>query len=292
MARKGYRITNTKFLRRSIIVICVLVFLVVCVIVTGFMTVVKNVNVSYVYVTVANFTSNTYEVDFSDAEADVLEDGDESEDDESYETSVAEIPSRYAEEFEKSTINLESLKKSNLIFLRENKIEDCVSAPARIKVTSYTKKYPCSLDVVLEERVETFTSFDEEKNLRTIYDSYGDVMESIPNDRSVLGDDGSPDIEISAGLSEEDVACFVEALDAFEECFSSARRLISFMDVSNGDLYIELRFGLEIIISDCSSLLAEKIGSAYEVYDSLDDWQKTCGRIVTDVYCRSEYAKI
>ncbi|MCD8200951.1 MAG: hypothetical protein LUD47_02670 [Clostridia bacterium] len=285
MARKGYKITNTKFLRRSVMVICVLVFLVVCVIVTGFMTVVKNVNVSYLYVPIADAVSESYgeesaEYDESDADAD--EDS----------TSVSSL---FTVEFEKTAENLESLKKSNLIFLREKKIEDCVSAPARIKVASYTKKYPCSLDVVLEERVETFVSFDREKNLFTIYDSYGDVMESTPNttpNEPFLGIDGSPDIEITSGLSESDMACLVEALDAFEEYFSSARRLISYMDVSDGDLCVELRSGLELVISDCGELLTKKMESAYAVYAGLDDWQKTSGRIVTDGYCRSEYAEI
>ncbi|MCD8208794.1 MAG: hypothetical protein LUD72_12720 [Bacteroidales bacterium] len=285
MARKGYKITNTRFLRRSIIVICVLVFLVACVIVTGFMTVVRNVNVSYLYVPFAESVSETY-VEEPDEEAESVEDTGEE---------TATIPSMFAGEFEKTAENLESLKKSNLIFLREKKIADCVSAPARIKIASYTKKYPCSLDVVLEERIETFTSYDEEKNLRTVYDSYGDVMETTPvtnPDEPFIGYDGSPDIEIKPGLSDSDIASLVEALDTFEKCFSSARRLIAFMDISDGDLYIELRSGLELVIAGYGDLLTEKMDSAYVVYAGLDDWQKTSGRIVTDVYCRSEYAEI
>ncbi|MCD8206251.1 MAG: hypothetical protein LUD29_06615 [Clostridia bacterium] len=262
MGRKGYRIVNTKFIRRTLIIVFVLVFLVASVIVTGFMTAVKNVNVYVPYYTGAGETDEVF--------------GELSADDEVYAAAT-----KYEADFNATCKNLDGLKNSNLIFLREKKISQCVTLPSRIRVASYEKDYPATLTVTLEKRIETFTSYDVESGVRCIYDSCGELMERKPGDASVLDDDGRHDVVTRADASDADMRSMAYALEVFCRELCCGKEFFERMDVADGALYVRLSPGAEIEIAAFCDDTDAKIQSASALFMSLDEWDMVRGKIMT-----------
>ncbi len=245
MKRSGAKRSGISYFRRTLIVIFVLVFFVAVVICLGWVTSIKNINVSFVSKTGYN---------------DYL--------------------------YDQTVEDMENIKGNSLLFLTENGVSSKISDNSRIKLVSFEKVYPCSVDVVFEERVELFTATGDSNTNYGVYDVYDDEgVYMYTSSKEISNPDGAPNILVAFGLSDEDMAYLANVCDVFEQIFSSKRGLIESMGklreatLEPEELQIKLRTGVVIEIEDCESNMEDKLLSAYGKYNELTDYEKTVGRI-------------
>lgn len=183
----------------------------------------------------------------------------------------------YLSEYEKSKVNFEKLKGTNLLLLSDEDVYGCVGLNEYIVVQSYKKVFPCSLDVVIKERVETYSIKTE--NGYGVYDEDGVFIRNVRENINVL--DNSPNVLLN--VSRDKICDAVTVCSYFKIKFSSLRNLIKSVDVANDAIANTLTFnlysGLKIIIIDYDVLAESKISSVFRVYSSLSDSDKLHGVI-------------
>lgn len=185
----------------------------------------------------------------------------------------------YAEEYSQTRTNFDGLKGSGMVFIKDEDINSKVSHKDVFVVESYKKIYPCTVNVVLRERVETFA-------LKTtagykIYDEEGKLMRTVNADKYTNAVDGCPDVEI---IADEDSVKELAALSGyFAQAFGPVRRLVSSLEVRK---YFEfniasfnLRSGLSVSIIEWRKNGEAKVEKAYEIYSSLTESQQKGGSI-------------
>lgn len=187
----------------------------------------------------------------------------------------------YKEEFETVRSGLNKLKGSGLLFVGSDDIYDTVTADEYLAVDGYEKKFPCTVNVVIRERVETFA-------LRTlsgykIYDERGKLIKTVPEADEAPKNriDGCPDVLLRC--SETQVEGVAALCGEFESNFGCFRRIVESVAAEK---YLELkvatfvlRNGLKITVSEWETEGAQKIKKACETYSSLSDAQRTGGTI-------------
>lgn len=202
-----------------------------------------------------------------------------------YSESTGESSSAYVQTLE----NLQALKGGNIFLLGEDDVASCVADSARINLVSYEKSYPCTINITMSERVETFYSYAD--GVCNVYDSDGVFMYSSENiadgteeDGFVLAEteDGSPNVLID-DVTQAVRTFIASSCSSFKESFGALRGMVKYVyrekNPDSENLVFVLRTGLEIEISNCDSLTAEKIACAYTRYQTLTDGQKTGGLI-------------
>ena len=187
---------------------------------------------------------------------------------------------RYTEEFNATRSQLNKLKGSGLLFINDGDVYGKVTSPEALAVVSYEKKFPCTVNVVIRERVECFTVKTDDGY--SVYDDYGKLIRTPADDSTEpLNWDGCPNVLLSAPTDKiEEVASVCRH---FADKFGSLRRMVSSVSADKflgvDVAYITMRSGLIVAINEWTSSPAEKIEEAYRVYDSLSDRQRISGRI-------------
>lgn len=188
---------------------------------------------------------------------------------------------KYTEvEYAATKENLNKLKGSGLLFIDDDDVYGKVSATDVLAVESYEKRFPCTVNVVIRERIECFTLKTE--NGYTVYDNYGKEIRSVDAETAPVNTlDGCPNVVFECLPAE------VEELAAvcryFEDNFGSLRRLVSGVSAKK---YLELqiatitlRSGVTVSISEWKTAAERKVKKAYETYATLSDNQRAGGTI-------------
>lgn len=195
--------------------------------------------------------------------------------------SFIEYSGNYREEYELTRENFNKLKGSGLLFIGENDVKSKVIQNNLFAVDSYEKKFPCTVNITLRERVESFALKTE--NCYRIYDERGDLLRNVSDlDREPLNAlDNCPNVLLQ--VSEEQVKAVAELMGYFNENFGPLRRLAEKVTVRQ---YLELqiatvtfRSGMTLSVSEWSKNTKDKIVRAGEVYRELSDSQKIKGSI-------------
>lgn len=187
----------------------------------------------------------------------------------------------YEDEYNKTRENLDKLKGSGLLFVSDDDVAGKISDRELFKVKSYEKKFPCSIDIVIEERIECFC-LKTDKGY-SVYDTNGEHIKTTTIENSMFNSvDGCPNVllEVSADQIKE----VAKICSFFNDNFGSLRRLVSkIYTIEYSDLLtFKLRSGLTITLTYWNTLGEQKIKKAYEKYATLSDGQKTTGSIIVD----------
>ena len=106
--------------------------------------------------------------------------------------SYIDYSGKYTEtEFAATKNNLNKLKGSGLLFVGDDDVYGKVTASEVLTVASYEKKFPCTVNVVVRERIERFSLKTE--NGYTVYDDYGKAIRLVDADEAPVNTlDGCP----------------------------------------------------------------------------------------------------
>lgn len=231
-----------KFLRKVLAVCLAMVFLIALIIGAGIIMSVQNVNVRFEY-----YGENANRAEYTQTRA-----------------------------------NLDKLKGSGLLFISKEDVESRVEDLDILAVESVTKVYPCSIDIVIRERAETFALKLENGLSYSVYDECGKLMKA--NESTIDGADGCPNVIVS-GLTAGDMCEVAQMCSYFKESFSSFRRIVEGVSVVNflgvKAFEFSLRSGFKIRIYDynVADNNKQKIEKAFEKYNELTDLQKLNGAI-------------
>ncbi|MGN1061060.1 MAG: cell division protein FtsQ/DivIB [Candidatus Coproplasma sp.] len=231
-----------KFLRKVLALCLAMVFLIALIIGAGIILSVQNVNVRFVY-----YGENVHAADYAQTRS-----------------------------------NLDKLKGSGLLFITDEDIQSKVENSDVLAVKSYKKVFPCSIDVVIRERAETFAVKNENGLSYNVYDECGVLMKS--NVSTINGSDGCPNVLVS-GFGADDMCEVAQVCGYFRETFSSFRRLVekvSTVNVSDNQAFeFVLRSGFVIRVHGYKGAQDNKLKleKAFEKYSTLTDLQKLDGVI-------------
>ncbi len=198
--------------------------------------------------------------------------------------SFIEYSGDYAEEYAQTRSNFNKLKGSGLLFIDDGDIYGKVSATDVLAVESYEKKFPCTVNIVLRERIETFTVKNDAGY--AVYDERGKLIKSTENE-PVNTVDGCPNVVLECKESDiEEIAVLCSAFkeNFFEEDEPKAfRRLVESVKTEKFPglqiVDITLNSGLKITMHDWKTSGVQKIRKAYEEYKTLNEYQRLGGTI-------------
>ena len=182
-------------------------------------------------------------------------------------------------DYRASVERLDALKGENLASIEEDDIISCVDG-SFVTVVGYEKIFPCTLNVVLRERVEVFARANASGGY-DMFDSRGEFMYS--RRQNINDADASPDVLLD--VDDADFAAAVEICGYFRESFGTlrnlVRRVVTAHDVVTGTAEMTLEFysGLKVVIVDYDEYADKKIAAVHDEYQTLDDGQKLRGSI-------------
>ena len=165
-------------------------------------------------------------------------------------------------------------------------------------LTGFEKKYPCTVNITVKERRETFAVKDGD-GYKT-YDGDGAFMRRAENFLNPA--DNSPNLILEGAADDADVKKAAGVCAIFAEEFSSLRSSVetasiikAVSSVDSDKFVFALRCGIVLEIDDYEVLTREKIAKTFEVFSSLTGEQKLSGAIygyVTNEGCvRATYNK-
>jgi hypothetical protein len=180
---------------------------------------------------------------------------------------------------------LNGYKGKNILAISESEITKLVNGTtdesgSLVRLVSFEKVMPCTLNIVIKERIETFAY--EKGDRFDIYDEDGILLSenALTNLNKI---DECPNVLITGDVPEATVAA--EVCTYFKNDFDALRALvkeIKFEQSSvtvNNTLTFELYSGLKIVIFEWQTSTKEKISVCAEKYFSLTDEQKITGSI-------------
>lgn len=183
------------------------------------------------------------------------------------------------EEYLSSKEELMTLKGRNLLFLEEGDILSCVEGDV-VAVDSVEKIFPCTINVVLKERLEQYVRPLSSGGYE-VYDSQGRSMGT--RQENINPADSSPNVIIDA--SDEAFASVVEACGFFKSSFGTIRNLVERVTATYdkvtalSTLTFEFYSGIKIVVTGYEVLSAEKISAAYGCYSGLSEYELLHGSI-------------
>lgn len=189
----------------------------------------------------------------------------------------------YLEEYEITKQKLNTLKGSGLLFLNEEDVTDKVADGNVITVESFTKSFPCTLNVVLRERVECFAV--RKLNGYYLYDEEGVLIKSGAYNDGMITPlnslDNSPDVILN--VDDADIPAVAQLCAYFKEEFGALRRLVESVTVTSQlDVTVAsfaMRSGLDIAVSNWKADGLAKLREAQLIYSGLTDNQLVRGII-------------
>lgn len=189
--------------------------------------------------------------------------------------SYIDYSGNYSKEFSANVESFKKIKGSGLLFVDDEDVYAKLVHGDVIAVESYEKVFPCTINVVLKERVESFAV--RTASGYSIYDEDGKHMRSTTDISSVPHSlaDGCPDVEVIA--EEGKIGGIATLCRQFEDKFGSFRRLVERVTIRKFGYEIasiNLRGGTEITVTDWENSSQEKIAKAYEKYCALSDAER------------------
>lgn len=186
------------------------------------------------------------------------------------------------ESYENAKRALDVFKGESLLFLSGENVEKAV-VRSNYSVFSCEKKFPCTVNISLKERLETFAV--SVGGFYSMYDSDGKFLRGtvISN---VNINDGSPNVELK-GIPVEKITNIAVIAAVFKDEFKALRSLTyaisldsnPYVEGYNEKLIFNLRCGINIQIDDYTADTAEKIRVAYIKFCTLTDRQKLSGTL-------------
>ncbi|MBE7089055.1 MAG: hypothetical protein E7370_06055 [Clostridiales bacterium] len=192
--------------------------------------------------------------------------------------------SKYLREYEEVKENLSVLKGVNIFSVDKEDVTEAIvlaNSQEYMQIVSVERVYPCTVNIVLQERVERFAVLSD--GAYKIYDTEGNfVRESAQNDNNI---DASPNLIIEGVEASEEINFVANAVNSFENSFGKARALLSSVvypediNAEFAELVFNFRSGIKISIVRPNSCLNEKIEEAFSVFNTLNDGQKMQGKL-------------
>lgn len=186
-----------------------------------------------------------------------------------------------SESYAEAKRSLSVFKGESILFVNTNDVAEAVENSC-YSLSSCKKKYPCTINVVLKERLETFAVYSDEQY--SMYDSDGKYLRKDLENKNVT--DGSPNVLLS-GSAVENIASVARATDVFKDTFKSLRSVVKSVSLDinpnvegyTEKLFFNLHCGLKIQIDNYTEYTAEKMQKAYEKFVTLTDREKLKGVI-------------
>lgn len=175
---------------------------------------------------------------------------------------------------------LNVFKGESILFLSE---EDIVKTAvgSNYVVASCEKKFPCTVNVTVKERLEIFAV--SVGGLYSMYDGDGKFLRSSVENANL---DGAPNVELT-GITVEQIQTVATVAAQFKESFGGLRSIVKSINLDSrpdiegysDKLTFNMRCGLVIQIDDYLQDSGEKITATYMKFCSLSDRQKLGGRV-------------
>lgn len=187
----------------------------------------------------------------------------------------------YSESYVKAKNTLNGFKGESLVLLREDSVIEAVS-DSNYEVVSCEKKFPCTLNVTIKERLETFAVFVGGNY--SIYDSEGKFLRTGYENENI--NDGLPNVEL-LGVPVENITEIAQIAAMFKDKFKALRSMVVSINLLvNPDIegYTEklcfnLRCGIKIQLDNYTEYTEEKISAVYEEFCNLTDREKLSGTL-------------
>ncbi|MDE6691717.1 MAG: hypothetical protein K2K04_07080 [Clostridia bacterium] len=195
--------------------------------------------------------------------------------------SFIEYSDEYTEEYAATRKNFDKLKGSGLLFISDADVYGKVTANEVLAVESYEKKFPCTINIVLRERIETFTYKTDEGY--SVYDERGKLIKPAkdPETEPLNSVDDCPNVLLKCEADEIEQLAVVCA--AFNENFGALRRMVKSVETVKfpGMQVAEINFysGFKITVLDWKTSGAQKIKKAYDKYNEMSEYGKISGSI-------------
>ncbi len=241
-----------KYIRKIVVLIIAVVFLASVIIGLGVIFSVKNVNIS--------MQSYTY------PEAENMTEADK--------TNVAAEIDGYRQQI------LKKYRGTLLGFVNEEELYKNFDGTKYV-LQSFEKVYPCTLNLTIKERRESFCVRTGENSYNT-YDSYGTLMrEGVTLEESLNNIDGAPNVSVSVE-NVRDIKLIADMAAVFAEEFSSLRSIVRSIEVNTRSNQLIFRFycGIAVRISEYGTLTKDKIRAAHQKFMTLTGEEKMSGTIV------------
>lgn len=150
---------------------------------------------------------------------------------------------------------------------------------------SYEKVYPCTLNVTVRERRETFVVAESEE-CYYIYDENGLFLRKADSAEAALNIfDGEPNLAVTSdGAISPDgevIKNIASACGVFGQKFNCARSVLDSVEITRTGLTFSFKSGVKLVIYDFGNMIEEKTEAAYNYFCKLSGTQKICGTI----YC-------
>jgi hypothetical protein len=189
----------------------------------------------------------------------------------------------FISEYESVAKNFDDIKGSNLLFLSEDDVNKQLISSQYIKVLSFEKVFPCTVNITLKERVEAYAINSQGEY--DMYDTDGVYVRTAKNNINNLDaqSDASPNILVSC--SQEGILNVAEAGNYFKNNFGGLRKYISTITIEDDDfqnihtMTFSLHSGVKIVLIDYSVNVMQKMQCVYEIYEGLTENQKCSGAI-------------
>lgn len=187
----------------------------------------------------------------------------------------------YAESYNEAKKALSVYKGESILFLSEKDIMER-SVGSNYVVTSCEKKFPCTINVTIKERLEIFAV--SVGGLYSMYDSDGGFLRT--DFENTNNNDGTPNVEVT-GIATEQISTVAHIAEQFKKEFNGLRSIVKSINLDsrpgiegyNDRMIFNLRCGLVIQLVDYSQKSEEMISIAYKKFCTLSDKQKISGRI-------------
>lgn len=174
------------------------------------------------------------------------------------------------------------LKGETIWFVEEESVYDTVTEMG-YNIVSFEKHFPCTVDIVLKDRIETFAV--SVGGLYYMYDDDGGYLKGRVGTEN-LNPDGSPNVELK-GVAPEQMSYIAGIANDFKSHFSVLRSAVKSIVIDTRSevegytdkLVFEFYCGLKVRLDDFNEYTSEKIAAAYEVYSKLGDGKKLGGTI-------------
>ena len=181
--------------------------------------------------------------------------------------------------------NLNKLKGSGMLFVSASDISSKLSNGEKFVVESYERIYPCTINVVIKERVECFAVKYSDRV--DVYDEDGVFIRNVRTEGEYLNPfDNSPDIYVYTEsplvkLTDAEYRSVASLCGSIKSSFGALRKIVSDVTIYSSlkTAEINLRSGISVVIYGWESGVEEKVSAVFEVYKNLSDKEKTCGKI-------------
>ncbi|MDE5722163.1 MAG: hypothetical protein K2I30_05440 [Clostridia bacterium] len=185
------------------------------------------------------------------------------------------------ESYNEAKDSFKKFKGESLLLVKSSDFVNAVS-DSNYTVVSCEKKYPCTVNVVLKERLETFAVFVGGQY--SMYDADGKFLRKCVENVNI--NDGSPNVEL-VGVAVEELGDIAKISSLFKDNFKALRSVVSSITLDANSniadytekLVFNLRCGLKIEIDNFNLYTEEKLEAAYAKFVTLTDREKLGGTV-------------